>query len=362
MAKRRSGFGSVRKLPSGRWQARYTDQAGQSRSAPFTFHTRQDATAWLSTIRANLIRGQWLPPDTDTTLRQYAAVWLEHRTLKPRTVEHYTMLLERHILPALGEYPMRKLSPAIVRQWHARSLSERPALRAHAYALLRTICATAVSDDLIVANPCRIRGASQTKRASTTEPATLEELAIIVDNMPERYRLMILLAAWCGLRYGEVTELRGFDVDTKKGVIHLRRAVVWVRGKADVTTPKSHAGSRDIHIPPHLLPTVREHILRHGAGRDGLLVPAARNSDAHLRTSTFARVWYPARLAADRPDLRFHDLRHTAATMAAQTGATLGELLARLGHTTPAVAMRYQHAAKGRDREIAEALSRLAET
>src|SRR6185312_11796554 len=153
MAKR-SGFGNVRRLPSGRWQARYTDQAGISRSAPFTFHTKQDAVAWLSTVRADLIRGQWLPPDADTTLRQYAAVWLEHRTLKPRTVEHYRMLLDRHILPALGEYPMRKLSPAIVRQWHARTLVDRPALRAHSYALLRTICTTAVSDDLIVANPC----------------------------------------------------------------------------------------------------------------------------------------------------------------------------------------------------------------
>ena len=74
MAKR-SGFSNVRKLPSGRWQARYTDQAGTAGSAPFTFHTKQDAQAWLATIRTDIIRGQWLPPDVDTTLRQYAAVW-----------------------------------------------------------------------------------------------------------------------------------------------------------------------------------------------------------------------------------------------------------------------------------------------
>ena len=85
------------------------------------------------------------------------------------------MLLERHILPALGEYPMRKLTPAIVRQWHARTLVDRPALRAHSYALLRTICGTAVADDLTVANPCRIRGAGQSARVSKTEPASLSE-------------------------------------------------------------------------------------------------------------------------------------------------------------------------------------------
>jgi integrase len=357
----RSGFGSVRRLPSGRWQARYTDQGGTSRSAPFTFHTKQDAQAWLTTVRADLIRGQWLPPDADTTLRQYASVWLEHRTLKDRTREHYRKILDQLILPALGEYPLRKLTPAIVRQWHARTAPDRPTYRAHAYQLLRTICASAVSDDLIVANPCRIRGAGQAKRASKTEPATLEELAIIVDAMPERYRLMVLLASWCGLRFGELTELRGHDIDTKKGIIRVRRAVVWVDSKADITTPKSAAGERDVAIPPHMLPLVREHLLRHGGGRGALLFPAA-HTDTHMRPATLTRVWYPAREAAGRPDLHFHDLRHTGAVLAAGTGATLAELMGRLGHSTPGAAMRYQHRAKGRDQEIAEALSKLAES
>jgi integrase len=361
MAKRRSGFGSVRKLPSGRWQARYPDQAGTSRSAPFTFHTKQDAQAWLTTIRADLIRGQWLPPDADTTLRQYAAVWLEHRTLKERTREHYRQVLDQLTLPALGEYPLRKLTPAIVRQWHARTALDRSTYRAHAYQLLRTICASAVSDDLIVANPCRIRGAGQAKRVSKTEPASLEELAVLVDAMPERYRLMVLLAAWAGLRFGELTELRGKDVDTKRGIIKLRRAVVWVNSQPVVTTPKSHAGSRDVTIPPHLLPAVREHLLRHGVGREGLLFPAARNPSGHMRAATLTKVYYPAREKAGRPDLRFHDLRHTGATLAAIAGASLAELMQRLGHSTVGASLRYQHAAKGRDQEIAKALSKLAE-
>jgi integrase len=79
-----------------------------------------------------------------------------------------------------------------------------------------------------------------------------------------------------------------------------------------------------------------------------------------MQPSTLYKVWYPAREAASRPDLRFHDLRHTGATLAAATGATLAELMARLGHSTPAAAMRYQHAAADRDRAIAEALSGFA--
>jgi integrase len=360
--RKRSAFGSVAKLPSGRYRARYT-QPGTERwvNAPTTFDTRLDAQTWLATVHADLVRGAWLPPDTDITLARYAETWLAHRTLKDRTREHYRKLLDRLILPTLGATPLRKLTPALVREWHARTAVDTPTARAHAYGLLKTICSTAVSDDLIAANPCRIRGAGQAQRVSQTEPAALDELAVIVDNMPDRYRLMVLLAAWCGLRFGELTELRGYDIDTKTGVIRLRRAVVWVGGEPVVTTPKSHAGSRDVNVPPHLLPAVREHLLRHGVGRDGLLFPAARNSGEHMRSSTLMGVWRPARKAAGREDLRFHDLRHTGAVLAASTGATLAELMARLGHSTPGAAMRYQHAAKGRDAQIAARLSELAE-
>ena len=79
-----------------------------------------------------------------------------------------------------------------------------------------------------------------------------------------------------------------------------------------------------------------------------------------MRPATLAKVYYPAREKAGRPDLRFHDLRHTGAVLAASTGATLSELMTRLGHTTPDAALRYQHTAKGRDAAIAEALSKLA--
>ena len=162
------------------------------------------------------------------------------------------------------------------------------------------------------------------------------------------------------MRFGELSELRGHDIDTKRGVIRLCRAVVFVNGVAVITTPKSAAGSRDIAIPPHLLPTVRDHLMRYGVGRDGLLFPAAHDPARHMRSGTMTRVFYPAREKAGRPDLRFHDLRHTGATLAAQTGATLAELMARLGHSTVGAALRYQHSAAGRDRQIAEALSKMA--
>jgi integrase len=357
---RKASFGSVRKLPSGRYQARYTSVTGATVNAPVTFDTKGDAETWLSTKRADLVRGAWLPPDNGITLTSYADTWLDHRTLKPRTRVLYRKLLDQHITPTLGKTELRRLSPAVVREWHAKTSLDAPTVRAHAYALLRTICQTAVMDDLLIANPCRIRGAGNSKRASKTEPATLEQLTEIVDSIPKRYRLMVLLAAWCAMRFGELTELRGSDINTKAGIIRIRRAIVWVDGKPVVGKPKSDAGTRDVAIPPHLLPAVRSHLLEFGIGRDGLLFPAAGNPAAHMKPNTLWSVWNRARDAAGRPDLRFHDLRHTGAVLAAATGATLAELMARLGHSTPAAAMRYQHAAHARDVEIAAKLSEMA--
>ena len=146
----------------------------------------------------------------------------------------------------------------------------------------------------------------------------------------------------------------------------IRRAVVHVDGKAIVGTPKSDAGIRDVAIPPHLLPMLKAHIAEHAEfGRDGLLFPATGGghlapSSLYGRAPTRTRGgwgFYAARAAAGRPDLRFHDLRHTGAVLAAATGATLAELMARLGHSTQGAALRYQHAAQDRDMEIARRLS-----
>ena len=176
--------------------------------------------------------------------------------------------------------------------------------------------------------------------------------------MPEKYRLMVLLASWCAMRFGELAELRRSDIDVTNGIIRVRRGVTRVGGQAIVGTPKSLAGIRDIVIPPHLLPIVTAHLVRYTPARDGLLFPA--QNGGHLSPGTLQGPYERARALAGRPDLRFHDLRHTGAVLAAATGATLAELMARLGHSTAGAAMRYQHAAQDRDRAIAEALSRMA--
>ncbi|WP_141339625.1 site-specific integrase [Ornithinimicrobium kibberense] len=368
MPKRRA-FGQIAKLPSGRYRARYVGPDTVLHSAPTTFESKIDAEMWLAAEHRLIAQDDWVTPKSrrsrvqearTSTLGEYAERWLQQRELKPRTRDHYRSLLERHILPELGTVPLTRVTSELVREWYMQLDKSRPTLRAHAYGLLRTILGTAVTDGKISSNPCHIRGAGSTERTKQIRPATLTELETITLAMPEKYRPMVLLSSWCALRFGELIELRTKDIDLRDGVIHVRRGVVRTGGQVIVGTPKSAAGSRDVAIPPHLIPVVHDHIERHArGGRDALLFPAA-DGRSHLAPSTLYRVFYRAREAAGRPDLRWHDLRHTGAVLAAQTGATLAELMARLGHSTPQAALRYQHAAQGRDAQIAQALSRIA--
>ena len=362
--KPRRSYGAVRKLPSGRFQASHVTPDGQRITAPFTFDTGGDADAWLAAQRTDLARGEWRKPEPVRqmpTFDAYSKSWLATRELTARTRSEYAKLLAGHLLPTFGPDSLDDITPARVRAWHA-GLGERtgPTRRAHAYGLLKAILATAVADDIIDANPCRIRGASKTTRARTIRPATLAELKAIAVAMPDRWRLAVGFAAWCGLRFGEVAELRRKDVDLDGNRLRVRRAVTYVDEVGNVVgPPKTAAGVRDVAIPPHLTAEVRAHLLEHvQPGRDGLLFYNA--TGGHLRSgSAMHDAFHAARDAAGRPDLRFHDLRHTGATLAAAAGATVAELMARIGHTTPAMAMRYQHATADRDRAIADALSEL---
>ena len=374
MARTKRSFGGIRRLPSGRHQANYTGPDTLLHNAPHTFETRQDAEAWLTDVRRQISRGEWsatgAKKKTPTTFAVYSDRWLARRTLKPRTRAHYRALLDNHLIPAFGKMPLRSIDVDDVADWYSEMGAGRPTLRSHAYGLLRTILASAVQDRLLDLNPCHIRGAGNSKRVHKIKPLTLPELGELVAAMPEAHRAMTLLAAWCAMRFGELTELRRKDLDLKNGIIHVRRAVVRAGGQTIVGTPKSDAGIRDIAIPPHLVPLLKAHIEKHVAfGKDALLFPGA--GGGHLAPSTLygkmptktkaGHGFYAARIAAKRPDLRWHDLRHTGAVLAASTGATLAELMGRLGHSTPGAALRYQHQAQGRDMEIARALSALVE-
>jgi integrase len=356
----RREFGNVRKLRSGRWQARYRNRGGQMVPAPQTFATKGDATAWLAGAQTDQSRAQFVDPRRGrVTVAAFAQQFLAERALTGRTRETYQGLLRSHILPALGDTEISQLAPSTVRGWHARLARRHPSTAAKAYRLLSTMMNTAVADELIVRNPCRVEGAGQ-ERSLERPIATLEELQVMVDAMPARFQALLLLAAWCQLRKGELCALRRVDINLLRSTVTVERSLQQLStGELIVKEPKTAAGRRTVAIPSHVLSVLAEHLDRFtGADRTALVFTGEKGGA--LRPHVLQKHWARVRLAAGRPDLHLHDLRHTGNTWAAATGASTRELMARMGHASPDAALRYQHATEDRDRVIAEALATMA--
>ena len=368
MAKRtRRGFGGLRKLPSGRWQANYTGRVGLIHKAPRTFDAKDDGVGWLNQERRLIDMDVWTPPAArnaerapaltlgDVAERWYAQTVNRH---KPRTRSVNRGYLDRLILPELGAVPIDELTTTTVREWYAGLDSSYPARNSNAYSLLRTILNQAVDDALIGSNPARIKGAAVKHRERQPVALSGDEIRALAAAMSvERYRALVLLAAVSGLRFGEVTALRRRDLVLSDEGCHVTvtRAVVRLKGEYRVDRPKSRAALRTVPLPSGLRDALEDHLERFSAsGRDGLVFPAC--AAEFLPEATVRAVLKAAAKDVGHPDLRFHDLRHTAATRFARAGATLADLMVLMGWTSAAMAGRYTHATDTRNRALAETL------
>lgn len=374
----RRGFGQVSQLRSGRYQARwrfsgryYTARTVNDQNhdlGPRTFSTAKKAEDYLAWVHQEIEAGRWKPPvksdpQRDALFRDYADEWVRTRRnrnglpLKPRTVEHYRDLLDRLIYPTLGATSLPDVATRETFEgwYYSLDVKASPVQTAHAYDLVRSILRTAHKAGLVVGVP-EIDGASATKRRRRRmHLLSLDELAALTAAMPEKYRLMVTLYAWCAVRFGELTALRKRDINLRDEVIHVERGVTFADGEWHEDTPKSGEGG-DVEIPPHIMQDVKSHIRSLKA--DDLLFPAA--GGGYMAKSTFHTVFNTAKKRIGRPDIRPHDLRHLGSVLAASAGASPAELMERLRHKTAQASQIYWHVAQGRGRQIADRMSELA--
>lgn len=385
MAKR--SFGNIQRLASSRYRARYTGPDGAFHNAHTTFETREDAEGWLTDERRLISSGDWVPPSMRaevarraleargaTAFANYSTAWLEGKQdLKPTTRASYEASLRCHLVPAFGHLAIDEITVTAVRTWYASYGSRTPTARSHAYAVLAAIMAQAVEDELITRSPCRIRAGGRSRPKREPEVLTLSELLALAEAMPAQHRALTLVSGFCGLRFGEAVALRRRDVDLTNGVLTVTRTMIRAEGTKTAGPPKTKAARRDVAMPALVTDALRAHLANQPvSGRDALVFPGA-DGELLSPTSLYGR---PARIekrgrktylkqaygfakakeAIDRPDLHWHDLRRTAATLGAQAGATVREMQHRLGHETPAMALHYQQATAERDRTIADRL------
>jgi integrase len=359
MARRRQ-FGSIRQVqPSGRYQASYVGPDGRRRNAPTTFKRKADAARWLAAKEIDIARGRGSIMTRRESFGNYARGWLrDHQNMGPRYRETCLRNLRLHLAP-LDEVQLGALSPYVVRTWYAearRGTGGRTSI-AQSYRFMRAVMNTAVREGIVAKNPCQVPGAGS-DRAKERTVASVVEVVALVEAITPRYRAAVLLAAWCGLRRGEVLGLNREDIDLDAGTVTVRRNRVELleSARAFDGPPKTAAGSRVVNIPPHVLPVLAEHMETWAGARRVFVGQSGHPMRGDAVRQAFAR----ARDRAGMDGFTFHDLRHTGQTLAAAAGATLKDLMKRLGHSSPAAATRYLHAVDGRDAEIASALSELA--
>lgn len=264
-------------------------------------------------------------------------------------------VLGLHILPTFRKVPLREITTPQVRRWRTELLDEGvgPATVAKSYQVMRAIMNTAVDDGLIQRSPCRIKGAGAVTHAERPF-LSVPEVYRLADAVPPRFRVLILLAAFCALRFGELAALQRRDIDLEARTVSVRRSYAETRTDGlTVKAPKSAAGIRTVAFPASLVDELAHHLAEYAeAGRTGLVFVGARGGV--LRRNNFRRIWLRALDATCLGDIHFHHLRHTGNTLAATGGATTRELMHRMGHSSVRAALIYQHIVNGRDHQIAD--------
>ena len=354
---------SIKRRVTAKGEARYDVRVRVgARIVTKTFARRQDADRWARTIAADVVVGSAIDPRAgNESLSDYAERWLttrrvSGRPLAPRTLELYRDLLDRHILPTFGSVSLARLRPEAVRAWHTDIAARvSPLQGAKSYRLLRGMLRTAVDDRLLAENPCRIPGAGNA-HASERPFVAPEVILRFANAIDERYRALVLVAAFDGLRLGELLALRRrhFDGETRTVVVE-DQAIQLRNGARVITQPKTAAGRRTVHLPQVAADALLEHLERFTMRESDAVVFTGPNGGP-LRRATLYSAWRRTRQTSGVGGMTIQDLRHSGATLAAWTGASTKELMARLGHASPQAALRYQHAASTRDRAIAEQL------
>lgn len=378
----KSAFGNLRKLPSGRWQARYTGPDLVTYRGPSTFTAKGDAQAWLSVERALISQQRWTSPlvraaeaakeverRRASTFTVYAEQWLEGRVttrgkaLRPSTVAGYRNALDVHILPAFGTLPLDEINSAVVRHWRGQfAVRGNDSAGAKAYSVLKAILQTAEDDELILRNPCRLKGGGSAAKVRESVALSPAEMAALVEAMPPQWRALTLVSGWCGLRIGEAAGLRVGDVDLGTGALHIRQTAQYIGHPARLVLgpPKSERGIRIVHMPDHVVEAMVT-FLGTKPGTSPKDFVWTRTDGQPISRHTTLKAFQTATASIGRAGMVWHDLRHTANTLAADAGATQATLQARMGHADPKVSALYLHTSQARDQALAAALSRMAE-
>lgn len=356
-------MGSLRKVKhrSGResWQARWRDPAGIDRSKNFS--RKVDANRYLISLESDKLRGRYADPRLGRTrVAGWMLEWQATRAnLSPQTRLRDEASIRNHVLPTFGTVPIGQIQPVHVARWvadlDANGLA--PATTRKAYQLLAAALSDAVDNGFIPLSPCRNVKLPKltTSVMRVLEPAETKALAGAID---ERYRAMVLAAAYTGLRFGELAALRTERFDALRRTVRIEESLAEVRGEFLFKPPKSDASHRTVSVPSFVVEELAQHLAVHADG-SGLIFSAPSGGPIR-RTNFRRRIWLPAVRASVGEPCTFHDLRHTHAALLIAVGEHPKVIQERLGHASIKTTLDiYGHLFEGLDEAAADRLDKV---
>jgi len=354
---------SIAKRSTNRGEARYDVRwRVNGRPSTKTFRRRADAEVFKRKVESAEVAGVTIDLRAGAEpFAEFAERWLATRRrrdgapLAIRTRDLYRSIFDCHLLPAFGAIPLAKVTRDDVRTWWATTADKvSPTVAARSYRVLSAIYTTALEDGKVQATPCAIKGGGQehTAERPLLSPSQVLDVA---ERIEPRYRAMVVLAGLGGLRLGELLYLQRRHIDLLHGTVTVEGQLVdRPNGDRVRTDPKSKAGKRVVSVDPTTSAALEAQLATWSAAGPEGAVFTDEAGQVPTRTTLNRRWRVAARSAALPQGVHFHDLRHAAGTLAAQAGATVKELMSRIGHASPQASLRYQHAAEERDQLVAD--------
>lgn len=373
--KRKNGDGTIRQRADGRWEGRYVigyDDKGYPKTKNILAKTKRECAEKLEALKAELggIKSDKVKPDM--RFGDWMVYWFENHAkpkIRPTTQENYWGRIRLHINPELGHIPLNKLTQNDLQQFYGRlkkngrkirtelygeGLSDRMVRMCHA--TCRSALEKAKLDGLIRTNPaigCKL----PPKKAREMQVLDRDELQrFLIQAKVEGYYELFLLELATGLRRGEIVALQWDDLDFQTGVLNVSKQANTVKGELQFSTPKTKSSIRKIVLPPALLEVLREY---RKTVVSRWMFPSPMKYDMPISPGVAERQLSRILDLAGCKHVRFHDLRHTFATLALQGGMDIKTLSAMLGHVSAATTLDiYTHITDDMQRQAAANIDR----
>ncbi len=352
------------RFPKGGWLVRYRDEHGATLRR--TLETKEKALDFWGEHRTDKRRGEFInPSDANTSFAEVAEDWFvtESHKWKPKTRAGYRQILDKHLLPELGSYPVGRINRAIVKRLLAK-LAERgakPGTQRNILRVLSPVMQHAIDANMIRANPAaRIKIAGMGGKQEMPV-LTADQIATLVDEIGPQYGTLVLTAAYTGIRAGELAALRVRNVDLLHRKVTVAESVAEVASELHYGPPKN-GKVRTIGIPRFLAELLAEQVIGKEPGDLVFTGPQG----APLRHGTYYGKHFKPTVkrlvrSGELPrEIRFHDLRHTAAAILIRQGVHPKAISDRLGHSSIAITMDlYGHLYDDQQTDIAKKLEKV---